>query len=254
MGVSPCTRRFVIFAALLVMGSVDVCAASPRPSTPQEILAKLFTPGERSRLAAVHTFVASGTVSLGKQHGTITTYWKSPNRFITVTKYVDESGSYAAGFDGRKGWFAYPQGVLEGLGRNEAVNDCPGLWLSNSDLFPQRWPTEVRYAGWRFVQGTPALWVTERLHSCAANSKIFDATTGSRIGLNRLPDGTIGPDRHAPMLHGPYGFVLPAFGRVALHNPPLTGRYLYTSLRVNVPLDDAMFVAPHCFGQCVGKR
>ena len=70
----------------------------------------------------------------------------------------------------------------------------------------------------------------------------------------RLPDGTIGPDRNAPMLHGPYGFVLPAFGTVMLHDTPLTGRYLYTSLRVNVPSDDAMFVAPHCFGQCVDKR
>jgi hypothetical protein len=131
--------------ALTIVFAGSAGPAKPRPLTSAEILAAIYNPSHRHQLERIHSFIASGTVLLGKQHGIATTYWKAPDEFVTVTKYSGESGSHAVGFDGRNGWLVYPGGYEFPLGPDEWYYDCLGIWLSNSDWFPDRWPTAVRY-------------------------------------------------------------------------------------------------------------
>lgn len=238
-----------VLLSLAVPGAVGL--GSPRPTPPREIIANIYNTSQRDRLAAIKTIIVTGSTTLGKQHGTVTAYWKAPNKFVIVTKYTDESESYAAGFNGRKGWFAYPSGVIEGIRpEDEASNDCSGIWLSNSDWFPERWPTTVRYAGWTMVQGAPAIVVDVTFKVCGTFRHAYDLKTLREIFDNQHPDGRIFLDRDAPVVHGPDGMSIQAFQENTLRHSSIHGSIWYDSLRVNVPLDDEMFEYPRCWGQC----
>jgi hypothetical protein len=235
--------------ATLTLGTVG--GASPRPTPPREIIAKIFNPIERSELGRVKSFILTGTATLGKQHGAVTTYWKAPDKFVIVTKYTDESESYAIGFNGRKGWFAYPSGVLYNLSpKHEKSNDCSGLWLSHPEWFPDRWPTTARYVGWTMIQNEPAILVDVTLKLCGTDRYSYDARTLRPIFQNQDATGRVWLDRNAPTVRGPYGLEFQAFHRVGLSGTSVRGSIWYQSVRVNLPLDDAMFAKPLCWGQC----
>jgi len=227
---------------MLLTGSAGL--AKPRASTPAEIIAAIYNPAARHRLGLIHSFIASGTVTLGNQRGVISTYWKAPTMSVTVTKYYDESGSYASGFDGRRGWFAYPTGYEYPLGPHEWMQDCPMIWLSNPDWFPSRWPATKRYANWSMIGGAPALYVEITTAHCGTAGKYFDLKSLREIHIGPLADGTVDWNRNTPLLQGPYGFEFPAFARNVLYGTSVHGVIWYDQLRVNVPLDDAMFQVP----------
>jgi len=240
---------FSAVLAMLVVGAVAF--ASPIPTPPREIIAKIYNPTQRRNLAAVTSYILSGTERFESKHGTVTTYWKAPNRFVIVTKFSDEALSYAGGFNGHRGWYAHPGGDISLLRpEDEVAVDCSGMWLSNSDWFPQRWPTTVRYVGWTYIQGTPAILVDVTLKTCGKTRYPYDAKTLRPIFQNRRPDGRISNDRNAPVVQGSHGLLFQAFHEVDERGVPYRGSIWYNSIRVNVPLDDAMFEVPRCWGQC----
>jgi hypothetical protein len=241
-----CSAGIAFVACILTILSLGItCVASPRPTPPREIIAQIYNPVERNRLAHIRSFILSGTATLGQQHGTVTTYWKAPNKFVIVTKYTDERESYAVGFDGNSGWFAYPSGVFFKLSPiHEKTNDCSGIWLSNSDWFPLRWPTTVRYAGWTMIQSAPAIMLDVTLKICGTDRYAFDAKTFRPIFQNLRWDGRAWLDRNAPAVRGPYGLTFQAIHLDTVSGSLVRGAIWYHSMRVNVPLDDAMFSAP----------
>lgn len=236
--------------ALTILTMAIACVASPRPTPPRDIIAQIYNPIERNRLAHIRSFILSGSATLGRQHGTVTTYWKAPNKFVIVTKYTDEWESYAGGFDGTKGWVAYPSGVLYNLSpKHEKANDCSGIWLSNPDWFPQRWPTTVRYVGWTYIERAPAIVLDVTFKMCGTDRYTFDAKTLRPIFQNQHPDGRIWLDRRAPAVRGPYDLAFQAFHEVTISGSSVRGSIWYHFVRVNVPLDDSMFECPAVGGR-----
>jgi outer membrane lipoprotein-sorting protein len=252
-----CSAGVAFVACILTILSLAItCVASPRPTPPREIIAQIYNPVERNRLAHIRSFILSGTATLGQQHGTVTTYWKAPNKFVIVTKYTDERESYAVGFDGNTGWFAYPSGVFFKLSPiHEKANDCSGIWLSNPDWFPQRWPTEVRYAGWTMIQSAPAILLDVSFKMCGTDRYAFDAKTNRPIFQNLRWDGRAWLDRNAPAVRGQYRLTFQAIHLDTVSGSSVRGAIWYHSVRVNVPLDDAMFRCPPVGGRsCTSFR
>jgi hypothetical protein len=100
--------------------------------------------GGRSLMARIHTQVSIFTFTLLGRTMVVKTTTKTPFYFLQETQAEGGSGKIAIGFDGKTAWSQGPDGkttTLSGDKRAEIVSEAAGG--NTSELFPDRWPTDV---------------------------------------------------------------------------------------------------------------
>ena len=100
--------------------------------------------GGRSLIRSITTQESVYTFSLLGRTVVVQTTTKAPSKFLEVTQAEGGQGKIVVGFDGKTAWSQDPSGVttiLSGSKRAEVISDAAGG--NDSELFPDRWPTDV---------------------------------------------------------------------------------------------------------------
>ena len=100
--------------------------------------------GGRSVIANIRTQVSVFTFSLLGRTMVVKTTTKIPYYFLQETQVQGGGSKISVGFDGKTAWSQSPDGTtstLTGEKRAEVVSEAAGG--NTSELFPDRWPTQV---------------------------------------------------------------------------------------------------------------
>ncbi|MBV8670250.1 MAG: hypothetical protein JO098_00680 [Candidatus Eremiobacteraeota bacterium] len=100
--------------------------------------------GGRSLMERIHTQVSVFTFPLLGRTMVVKTTTKTPCFFLQETQAQGGTGKITIGFDGKTAWTQGPDGTtttLTGEKRAEVVSEAAGG--NTSEVFPDRWPTQV---------------------------------------------------------------------------------------------------------------
>lgn len=154
------TRRFVwimLASALLATGALHQARSAPQPQ-PSPTANSVQSTGDvsaaldryanaiggRSVMTRIHTQVSVFTFSLLGRTMAVKTTTKTPYYFLQETQVQGGGSKITVGFDGKTAWSQAPDGTtttLTGEKRAEIVSEAAGG--NTSELFPDRWPTDV---------------------------------------------------------------------------------------------------------------
>ncbi len=123
----------------------SAASASASPAQLSEVMNKYADAiGGRKLIGSIRTQVSVFTFDLLGRTVVVRTTTKIPSFFLQETTAEGGTGKIVVGFDGKTAWSQGPDGVtkiLSGDKRAEVVSDAAGG--NDSELFPERWPTEV---------------------------------------------------------------------------------------------------------------
>jgi hypothetical protein len=243
-------KRNVMVLAVVLLGFAavrgTVLAQAPTQPTVDQILEKHITAiGGRAAMEKVTSRVSKGTVEIADagMSGTITVSEKAPNKSLAMFD-IGGMGSVREGTDGTVAWSDNPQtGLVEKTGA-ELADALRGA-IFNSELKLKTMYKTVETAGKEMINGHEAYAIVATPAEGATVKMFFDVVSGLMVkqsSTRESPQGPLDVD-----------VLMDDYRAVDGVKQPFTIRQVTSmftivvkmnEIKLNVPLDDAMFKKP----------
>jgi hypothetical protein len=221
-------------------------AAKPRLTAEQVLDKYLIASGGRAAYENMKTMVTTASLELVEPglRGTMILSQRSPDKLL-VTTTIDQIGEARQGFDGKVGW---SKDKLQGLRTLEGLELSRFRMSANTDLF-MRWRSffrEVSLQGTRKVGDRTAHVVRMLPQEGDALVGYFDTKTFLPVrmdGTFQGPQGEIPIVTHLSDYRTAGGIKVPYLMRQRVGDA-MTMVIKISDVKVNAPVDDAIFAKP----------
>jgi hypothetical protein len=225
------------------------CGASkPQSTVPtvNDILARYVTAlGGRAAISKISSRVSKGTFEIVgvEAQGTAESYAKAPNKYLSIIT-LPGYGEIRRCFDGQIGWLKNPETGLAALVGQDlsSTRRSSDIYqaIELSELYPQ-----MSLKGQQDVDGWPAYVIEAKPGDGTLRRMYFDVSSGLLIRNDEEEDTPQGRDLNESYLsdyHEIDGVKIP-FTVKQVHGHTTAIVHL-TDVRVNQPIDDAVFSKP----------
>jgi len=244
---SPGALPALLFAALLVANVHGAAGAQPDDPALAAVMQKYADAIGGEKLLSSITSVQSVYSSTLFGHAvTVTTIAKAPASFVQRVQVEGTPLVMMIGFDGKTAWTKAISGAvqtLSGSKRADVIDEAAGM--NNSEIIPQRWPTQVKLKADETVDGKLYHVVEISPQGGSAHDLLLDSQTYLPV-MSRQYEGDVKLlDVVKNFAKGPLGETT---GAVIVSTrsdgsvPAVTSTLLST--RDNIQVNDAIFAPP----------
>jgi len=228
---------------IVALGVTVTQAVDP---TVDDILARYVTAlGGRAAISKHTTRTSKGTLEVVgvTTGGTAESYAKAPNKYISIIN-IPDYGEIRRCFDGQSGWISGPDtGIKPLAGQDLASTRRDANFYQSLDvkkLYPQMTLKEKEDVG-----GFPAYVIEANSGEGTVRRMYFDVSSGLLVRNDEITD--------TPQVHDLVQSFLEDYREVDGVKQPYTVRQIHgkitfiirlTEVKMNVPIDDAIFAKP----------
>lgn len=242
------------FVLLLLAGGVTPVAAGSSPAPAATLaLATIVNRyaqaiGGRSVLVKIRSQVSVYTFDLMGYTVTLTTENKPPSYYLQVVT-IEGSPSTSTGFDGKLAWLRSTDGVvqiLSGTKRAELITEAAGA--NNSELFEERWPTQLALRPSEAVDGKLYYVVSVTPKDGVEHDLLLDANTFQPVIDRSSEAGVTSTAAVNEFTTGPLGELDAKVVTTTRSDGLPTLVTTLHALRDNVPIPNSVFSPPASAG------
>jgi hypothetical protein len=185
-------KRSTIAAVIVLALTLGASGARADTSSLATIMEKyVAAAGGREALSKIHNSMTVYKSTIVGRVLRITTTAQTPFYYLQEVQAEGGTGKLSFGFDGTTAWMRTPDGavtILSGEKRAQVISDAVGA--NNSEIFPNRWPTEVTLKPAEVVDGKSYAVLSIKAKGGVNHDLFIDPETYLPV-IERTVEGTV---------------------------------------------------------------